>query len=150
MKVILLKDVKDLGRAHESVAVADGHALNFLIPKRLAVAATPSALKTAQLRAKQTKERQQVDKQLLKQSLETLAAARIVIRAKANEKGHLYNAIGKSAICAAALAQARVELSEDVVRLEKPFKELGTFDVSVAAGEDMGKFSVTIEAEASS
>ena len=50
MKVILIKDVKGIGRAHEAIEAKDGHALNYLIPKKLAIAATPTAIKEAELR----------------------------------------------------------------------------------------------------
>ena len=53
MKVILIKDVKGVGRAHEEIATADGYALNFLIPKKLAIAATPVAKQEAEVRRKQ-------------------------------------------------------------------------------------------------
>lgn len=146
MKVILLKDVKKLGRAHETVEVADGHALNFLIPGKLAVAATPNALKEAGVRQKVAIARRELDAKLLAQNLASLAEARIVIKAKANEKGHLYDAVGEPEIALAAKEQARVDLPEDAIKIEKKFKEVGTFDVPIAAGDTFGKFSIIIEA----
>ena len=147
MKVILMKDVKGVGRAHEEILAADGYALNFLIPKKLAVAATEAAKRGAELRRKQTSDRSVLDAALLAQNVASLAEARIVIRVKANEKGHLYDAVGEPEILAAAKEQVRVDLPEGAIRLEKPIKEIGTFDVPVAVGELFGKFSITIEAE---
>lgn len=147
MKVILLKDVKGVGRAHEEVTAADGHALNFLIPKKLAVAATPVAMREAETRRKQATDRSALDAALVAQNIASLSEARIVIKAKANEKGHLYDAVGADDIQRAAKEQARVELPEDAIKLEKPIKELGVFDVPVSAGDVFGKFSITIEAE---
>ncbi|MFM2330743.1 MAG: hypothetical protein RLZZ26_250 [Candidatus Parcubacteria bacterium] len=147
MKVILIKDVKGIGRAHETVEAKDGHALNFLIPKKLAVAATPTAAKEAALRLKTVADKNAVDTALLLQNIASLAEARIVIKTKVNEKGHLYNAIGEFEISAAAKEQARIDLPESVIKLEKPIKEIGTFDVPVSSGETFGKFSITIEAE---
>ena len=147
MKVVLLKDLKGVGKAHEAVETRDGHALNYLIPQKYAVAATPSALKEAEARQKQVVARRELDVKLLEQNIATLADARIVIRAKANEKGHLYDAVGESEISTAAKEQANVDLPTDAIKIEKPFKELGTFDISVAGGETFGKFSITIEAE---
>lgn len=147
MKVILLKDVKGVGRAHEAVALSDGHALNYLIPKKLAILATPAAVKEAETRRKQAEDRSALDTALLAQNIAALAEVRIVIRTKANEKGHLYDAIGEPEIRAAAKEQARIDVPEGAVRLEKPLKELGTFDIPVAVGDLFGKFSVTIEVE---
>ena len=147
MKVILVKDVKGVGRAHEEIIAADGYALNFLIPKKLAIAATPAAKQAAELRRKQAADRSTLDAALLAQNIASLADARIVIKAKANEKGHLYDAVGEPEIAAAAKEQAHIDLPEEAIKLEKPIKALGTFDVPVAVGEIFGKFSITIEAE---
>jgi len=146
MKVILMKDVKKIGRAHEEVEVADGHALNFLIPGKFAVAATPAAKKEAELRMKQRKELHEVDGKLLAGNIAALAETRIVVKAKANEKGHLYNAVGEEEIVQAA-KDAHIDLPEAAIKLERPIKELGIFEIPVSMGEVFGKFSITIEAE---
>ena len=147
MKVILIKDVKGIGRAHEAIEAEGGYALNYLIPKKLAVFATPSAQKEAQGRIKQSLDRKELDAKLVEQNMASLAEARIVIRAKANEKGHLYDAVGEPEIRSAAKEQAQVDLPENAIKLEKPIKELGTFTVPVAAGDHFGAFSIIIEAE---
>jgi len=147
MKVILIKDVKDVGRAHEEIEASDGYALNFLIPKKFAIAATTVAKKEAETRRKQVTDRSALDATLLAQNIASLADARIVIHVKANEKGHLYDAVGESEIISAAKEQGHIDLPEGVIKLEKPIKELGTFDIPVSAGETFGKFSISIEAE---
>ncbi len=147
MKVILTKDVKGVGRAHETIVTADGYALNYLIPNKLAVVATAGSTKVAEQRITQATARKELDTKLLAQNIASLAEARIVIKAKANEKGHLYDAVGKEEIAKAAKAEARIDLPEDAIKLEKPIKELGTFEIPVAAGENFGQFSITIEAE---
>ncbi|MEK7114216.1 MAG: 50S ribosomal protein L9 [Patescibacteria group bacterium] len=147
MKVILIKDVKGVGRAHAEVEAADGYALNFLIPKKLAIPATSMAKQEAEFRRKQMTDRTALDAALLAQNIASLAEARIVLRVKANEKGHLYDAVGKPEISAAAKEQAHIDLPEDAIKLEKPIKELGVFDIPVSSAETFGKFSITIEAE---
>jgi large subunit ribosomal protein L9 len=147
MKIILTKDVKGVGRAHEVVLAADGYALNYLIPKKFAIPATPMAMKEAELHRKQVTDRTVLDTALLAQNIASLAEAHIVIKMKANEKGHLYDAVGEPDIRKAAKEQAHIDLPEDAIKLEKPIKELGTFDIPVATAETFGKFSITIEAE---
>ena len=147
MKVILIKDVKNIGRAHTEIEAKDGYALNYLIPKKLAISATPVAIKEAESRRKQTVDRTVLDAALLMQNIESLAEAHIVIKVKANEKGHLYDAVGAPEISSAAKEQAHIDLPEDAIKLEKPIKEIGTFDVPVATVDTFGKFSITIEAE---
>lgn len=147
MKVILIKDVKGMGRAHTEVTTSDGYALNYLIPKKLAIAATPVAMKEAESRRKQIIDTKEVDAALLTQNIAALDEARIVIRTKANEKGHLYDAVAAPEIVAAAKEQARIDITEEVIKLEKPIKEVGTFDIPVSTADTFGKFSITIEAE---
>jgi ribosomal protein L9 len=67
---------------------------------------------------------------------------------KANEKGHLYDAVGEVEIAKAAKEQAHIDLPEDAIKLEKPIKEVGTFEVPVATADTFDKFSIIIEAEA--
>jgi len=147
MKVILIKDVKGIGRAHEAIEAKDGHALNYLIPKKLAIAATGAAVKEAELRRKQEEDRAKIGSALLTQNISALAETRVTIKVKANEKGHLYDAVGESDIVKAVKDQTHIDLPEDAIKLEKPIKELGTFDIPVATADTFGKFSITIEAE---
>lgn len=141
MKVVLLKDVRDMGRAHTTVEVSDGHALNYLIPNKLAIPATKTAEAQASLRVKQVVDRKEIDNKLIEGRLAQLAEEKLVIRKKANEQGHLYDGVDAKELAAAA------NLPEEVIRIEKPFKELGTFDVPVSFGEHFGKFEVSVEAE---
>ena len=147
MKVILSRDVKGVGRTHEEVTTADGYALNYLIPGKFAVPATPVARQEALLRRKKEADRAALDSALLAQSIASLASARIVLKVKANEKGNLYDAVGESEIRFAVKEQARIDLPEGVIRLEKPLKKLGAFDVPVATAGAFGTFPVVIEAE---
>ena len=105
------------------------------------------AKQEAEFRRKQMTDRTALDAALLAQNIASLAEARIVLRVKANEKGHLYDAVGKPEISAAAKEQAHIDLPEDAIKLEKPIKELGVFDIPVSSAETFGKFSITIEAE---
>jgi large subunit ribosomal protein L9 len=141
MKVVLLKDVKKTGRAGEVVECSDGHAQNLLIPRGLAALATPANLKRAETAKRQETERKAIDAKLIEERLAALAEEKVVIRKKANDKGHLYDAVD-----AADIAQA-ASIPEDAITLEKPFKEVGTFEVPVAFGESFGKLSITVEAE---
>lgn len=141
MKVVLLKDVKNMGRAHSVIEVSDGHALNLLIPQKLAIPATATSMKQAELRVKQVADRKELDVKLIEDRLVQLADERVSITKKANEQGHLYDGVDAKEIADAA------QLPEEVIRIEKPFKELGTFEVPVAFGAQFGKFEIDIVAE---
>ena len=141
MKVVLIKDVKNMGRAGSIVEVSDGHAINFIIPRKLGVPATGTNLKQAEARKKQFDEKRAVDDALIAETFVKLAEGRIVITKKANEKAHLYDAVD-----AAEIAEA-TKLPVDAIKLEKPIKELGEFDVPVSMGENFGTIKISIEAE---
>lgn len=141
MKVVLLRDVKDMGRANSVVEVSDGHALNFLIPRKLAVLATAASMKQAETRKQAQKDRKELDVKLVEERLAALSEGHVTIVKKANEQGHLYDGVDAAEIAAAAA------LPEEVIRIEKPFKEVGTFEVPVSYGEHFGKFSLEVVAE---
>lgn len=141
MKVVLLKDVKNMGRAHTTVEVSDGHALNYLIPRKLAVPATGGAIKQAETRVQQVADRKELDQKLVSDRVAALAEEKITIVKKANEQGHLYDAVDAKEIAAAA------QLPESAIHLEKPIKELGSFDIPVSLGEQFGKITISVEAE---
>jgi ribosomal protein L9 len=86
-------------------------------------------------------DRRALDEKLVAERIGALAEEKVIIKKKVNEKGHLYDAVDSAEVAAAA------GLPEDVIRLEKPFREAGTFDVPVAYGEQFGKFAIIIEAE---
>ena len=146
MKIVLLKDVKKMGRAHETVEVSDGFALNYLIPNRIAETATGGAVKTAETRKTKAVADREIKTKLLAQNLRQLKDARIVVKATANEQGHLYDGIGEEEISKAAKESAGIDLPEDAIKLERRIKELGTFEINVMAGEQEGSFTLIVEA----
>ena len=141
MKVVLLKDVRHMGRAHSVIDVADGHAINYLIPGKLAVRASASAVKNAETRAAQAGEKRSVEGALIKQTIAGLAEGKVTVTKKANDLGHLYDKVDAADIAAAA------GLPNEVIALEKPIKELGIFTVPVSNGEDFGSIQVEVVAE---
>lgn len=141
MKVVLLKDIKGTGRANTAVDVKDGHAINFLIPRKLAMPATKASLKQAEFHIKKAEEARTIAQSLIAHRLESLADERVVIKKKVNEKGHLYDGVD-----AKELAEL-VHIPAEAIRLEKSIKEAGTFEVPVSYGENFGKFTIVIEAE---
>ena len=141
MKVVLTRDVKNTGRAHEVVEVADGHALNFLIPGKMAVVATPAATKVAEGRRAATEGDRAKRAQAVADRLQALALEKPVVKKKANEQGHLYDAVTISEIAAV------VGIPEDAIDLARPIKEIGAHEIPVSFGDDEGAFTLTVEAE---
>ncbi len=141
MKVVLLKDIKGTGRAHTEVEVKDGHALNLLIPRGMAVPATKAALAQAELRAKQVDAKRELDAKLIEERLAALTDGKIQFVKKANEQGHLYDAVDAKEIA------EKAALPVDAIAIERPFKEVGTHEVPVAVGDAFGRITIEIVAE---
>lgn len=146
MKVILLQDVENFGKAGEVKEVRSGYGFNFLLPQGLAEFATPSAVKEAEkMIARRNKD---VDALLLvaKKQSSDLAGKKITIKSKA-ENGKLFGSIGSEEV-AGALKDAGMEVDAKFIVIKKAFKEVGTFPVEANFGHDIkASFEVTIEAE---
>lgn len=147
MKVILLKDVPKLGKKYDIKEVAEGHALNMLIPRGFVELATPQALnKIKQLKNKDDSEKK-IQADLLIMSLETIRNAKVVIKGKANEKGHLFAGISKDELIEEIYKQIHLNLDPDTVILPKSIKEVGEHKVSVEALGKKADLTIIIEAE---
>ena len=134
MRVILLQDVPKIGRKHEVKNVSDGHAVNFLIPRKLAVFATNEAMKRAKEGETQRAEGQQLELTALRVALKALSGKTIVVQAIANEQGHLFRGIDAEEIAKAIADQARLVLEAKAVDLERPIKEIGEHALTIRAG----------------
>ena len=129
MKIILKKEVANLGEAGEVVEVKTGYALNYLVPQGFAIVGTPSALKQHEetLRQRAHKEAKHVaDAQALAARIEAVA---LNLTAKVGENGKLYGAV-TSAQVAEALAAAGIEIERKNISLPD-IKELGEFEGKV-------------------
>jgi large subunit ribosomal protein L9 len=144
MRVILLTDVKKVGRKGEVVEAADGYAQNFLIARGLARPATKEALAAHEAKLARVADEKKFKSDLARQTLKGLDGARVDIKAKANEKGHLFKSIGREDIARAIEAQRAVRLSPEDVVLAAPLKETGEHHVSLASAGAHAKLLVII------
>ena len=148
MEVLLLKDVEQLGEAGEIKRVANGYARNFLIPRGLAVIATPGAVRQVelQLESEARREAKELDEaQALAQALEGLT---VTFQARAGESDRLYGSITNANIADALSEQVEQEVDRRKLVMDEPLKELGTHAVAIhlAPGAE-AKVTVVIERE---
>ena|SRR3989338_4646902 len=135
MKVILTKDVPTLGQAGAIKKVADGYGRNYLLPRGLAVLATPALVRVYEAKAAQwTKKHEQMLAEA-KGTVAKLKGIQVVITGPA-QKGTLFGSVGQNEI-AAALAGQGFELPASVVALSKPLKALGEHSVTIRFGKDV-------------
>jgi len=124
MKVILLKEVKTLGKEDQVVEVSDGHARNFLFPQNLAVAATTEALKRKKERDEAKDKKADKELSAYGDLAQRLDGHELVIEQKMNNEGTLYAAVNEQTIIA-MLKKAGFTIDKSMIQLDEPFKEPG-------------------------
>ena len=133
MKVILLKDVKGVGRIHDVKDVADGYAINNLLPRKLVELATPEKIERWKATAAQHEQEIAAQEKTLAAHIKELNGARFDISARATEKGGLFKAIGAPEIIRAIKAEKKLDIPESAVKLEHPLKTTGEHSVEFRA-----------------
>ena len=131
MEVLLLKDIKRLGKAGETKKVADGYARNYLLPRGLAVLATAGAIRRTEVQQaieEQRQERIRTDGSAL---AERLAEISLVFKVKASEKGRLYGSVTAADIAAEIEKQTGHPIDKRKVEMEEPIHLLGTHKIPV-------------------
>lgn len=148
MKVILLADVKGQGKKDQIVEVSDGYARNFLLPKKLAVAADSKAqndLAGKQAAAKHKIEEEKKAASALKALCEGVT---VVIKASAGSDGRLYGAVTSKDIAQALADRIGQPIDKRRVQLAAPIKSPGSYTVSVKFYEDISAtFTVCVEGQ---
>lgn len=144
MKVILLKDIKGVGRKYEEKNVSDGYALNMLIPKKLAVSATGAAAGQIKSLKENDAKHKEAENKKLEAEIAKLAGTTITTQEKANEKNHLFASLTKEKI-SALLKGKGIDLSAELIGLKTPIKETGTYSIPVLVGGKETKFVLIVE-----
>ena len=146
MKVILLQDVKALGKKDQIVDVADGYAKNGLIGKKLAIEATPKALNDLKLK-NQNKEKVAAENLAdAKAFAEKIKDKTVVAKLKCGEGGKTFGSISSKEIADEAKKQLGVEIDKKKIVLPEAIKTLGTYDVSIKLHPQVtGSIKVKVE-----
>ena len=148
MQVLLLQDVEGLGHSGDVKKVADGYARNYLIPRLLALPATPGSVKAAE-KAREAKARRQARAQSEAQALALLLDGQTVtFQARAGEGDRLYGSITNANIAEALQAKVGREIDKRKIVLEEPLKELGAHTITIhLAPQAEAKVIVVVERE---
>lgn len=148
MKVILLEDVKSLGKKGEIVNVSDGYARNFVLPKKLGVEANSTHmndLKLQKANADKVAKEQLEAAQALAKELET---KEVVLKMKAGEGGRAFGSVSSKEIAVAAKEQCGLELDKKKIQLPDTIKALGVYEVNVKLHTKVtGKLKVKVVEE---
>ena len=131
MKVVLLKDVKNMGKRDDILTVSDGYARNFLFPQKLAAEATPGMLKEIERKraAQDAREAEMRAEALAKAEL--LKNKVIVLQVKCGEKGRLYGSVTSAEVAEALEKQHGIKADKRKIDLGEPIRETGIREISV-------------------
>ncbi len=147
MKVVLLKDVRGVGKKYDIKEVGDGHAINMLIPKGLALTANPATLKKIETLKATDATMRKVDEELARSNIEQLAKQTIEMIEKTNEQGHLFAGVHTKEIAEGIKKQIRLDIDPEWILLEKPIKVAGEYDIKVEWNNIAGTFKLSIKGE---
>jgi large subunit ribosomal protein L9 len=136
MKVLLIKDVYKLGRAGDVKKVADGYGRNFLLPQKMAVLATPGALKQTEKIRSQAQVRRTEQNSELKDLSNQINGLTLVFAAKAGETGKLYGSITTQDVANAIQEKTRFEVKKPQIDMQ-PIRNLGEFTAHVRLTMDL-------------
>ena len=137
MKIILKQDVKGKGKKGQMIGAAEGYARNFLIPKGLAVEATPDAVNTMNLQAKAKAKADAEAKAEALAVAEKLKASQVKLTAKGGEGGKLFGAVTGKEISGALKEQFGIDIDGKKLVLEQPIKSFGTYEVKAKLGYEV-------------
>ncbi|SEA46926.1 large subunit ribosomal protein L9 [Oribacterium sp. KHPX15] len=137
MKVILLKDVKALGKKGDIVEVSEGYGRNFIIPSKTGVIADNKNLNTLKLQ-KQNEEKIAQEKleeaQALKEKIEQV---KLTLKVKSGSDGRTFGSVSTKEVQEALKAQAGIEVDKKKFSVDVPMKNLGGYDVNVKLHKDV-------------
>ena len=131
MKVILLEDVKSVGKKNESVEVSDAYGRNMLIRKNLGVEANSRTLNDLKLRNQRAEKDAAENLAAAQQLAEDLKTKQVEVKIKAGEGGRTFGSVSTKEIAEAVKKQLNLELDKKKMQLTDPIKALGFYDVPV-------------------
>lgn len=148
MQVILQENIEKLGTRGQVVEVSPGYARNFLLPRKLAIEATPDNLKRLEKLRATLARKEATERESAARLAELLATVTVTLRRKAGESDHLFGSVTAADISEALAAQG-YEVDKRKVRLEEPIKLIGEFTVPVRLHHDVETaVKVVVEREA--
>lgn len=148
MKVILLEDVKTLGKKGEIVTVSDGYARNMILPKKLGVEATSKNLNDLKLQNKHAEKVAQENLEAAQALAKELTDKKIELKMKSGEGGRTFGSISTKEIAEAAKKQLGMELDKKKMILKDPIKALGTYEIQIKLHPKVtGTFTVHVSEE---
>jgi large subunit ribosomal protein L9 len=148
MKVVFVQDVEGVAQIGDVKVVADGYGRNFLLPKKLALLATPGAMRQAEIQRKVEAVHVAKQEAEMTELAKKLEAAGITIKVKAGEEGKLFGSVGTADIAQGLLQVANLEVDRRKIDLAEPIKQVGTYEVILRLSKTVNaRLKVAVEPE---
>ena len=145
MKVILLADIKNVGKKDQIINASDGYARNFLLPKKLAVPADKGNMAELKARENSKQYKKDQDKQKAENLAEKISQIMIKVKVKVGESGKIFGGVSSKDISEILKKEHKIEVDKKKVELKEPIKVLGITIVKIKLYEGIyGKLKVDV------
>ncbi len=148
MEVILLEDVKALGKKGEIVKISDGYARNYVLPKKLGLEANAKNLNDLKLQKAKKQKQDELELAAAKEFATKVESKTVRLSIKTGKEGRVFGAISSKEISLAAKKQFGLDIDKKKMKLEESIKALGTYEIPCKLHKDVtAKLKVVIEEE---
>lgn len=148
MKVILLDNIKGVGKKDEVINASDGYARNFLFPKKLAVEANNENMNKLKAKKQSEQYKKDVDKKNARNIAKKLDDIILMIKVKAGENGKIFGGVTSKEISEELNKQYKINIDKKKIVLSENIKNLGSFDINIKLYEGItGKLKVKVVSE---
>jgi large subunit ribosomal protein L9 len=148
MKVVLLEDVPGKGRAGQIREVSKGYAKNFLLPRGLALIATPTVMKQVESRLEKEKLEESIDREKLVELAQQIEGKEIRFKARMGAGERLFGSITAADVAEELSRTVGSVVDKKKIDIEKPFRQAGSYEIAVKLASDIRpKITVVIEEE---
>ena len=146
MKVILQQDVKGKGKKGQMIEVSDGYARNYMLPRKIAVEATPDNINTMWMNDKALLERQTKERAEAVRIMNEMKEVTLTLRVKGGGAGRLFGSVTTQEISEALKEQMNIDVDKRKIVLDEAIKNVGTYTVKCKLGyEVVGNLKVKVE-----
>ena len=145
MKVILLADIKGVGKKDEIINASDGYARNYLFPKKLAVEVNNESMSELNARNNSKKFKKETDLKEAKEIAEKMKSITLTLEVKAGENGKIFGGVTAKEIAEALEKECKIKIDKKKIVLKETIKNLGKFSVDIKLNEGViAKLSISV------
>ena len=148
MKVILQQDIRGKGKRGQMIEVSDGYARNYMLPRKMAIEATPDNVNTMRMTDRANAEKRQREREEAFALSNRLKDMTVVVKAKGGGAGRLFGSVTTQEIADALKQTYDITLDKRKIVLDEPIKAFGSYEIRAKLGYEVsGKFTVTVAEE---